>query len=326
MDLESAEFLIWCVWLTLALAGKRNQRAEGTLMAIEIADKSFMMIFLLEECNFACPHCVREDEPMDCGYRLSFRQLQSCLADCRALGCIRRVHFSGGETTLWREGALDLVDLLLEIAGAGFTPGFISNGSLFCQYERCYDFFRRYVEVSTVPLRFYLSIDTFHNNFDPETGRARSLDNVLRCKRDLPANTGDLLGEPEVVVVVSKDPASLLPDEMVAHYRSHGVRFGFVPLRYGGKARSMRDLCPELDSDDASALGAYGRYAPEQRPNKPEHDAQRVRADYPILIGDDYYVHIGIGDEHRDNRWRKIAKLGQLSGAIVHGPCDADKT
>lgn len=295
-------------------------------MAIEIADKSFMMIFLLEECNFACPHCIREDEPVDPGYKLSFRQLHSCLADCRALGSIRRVHFSGGETTLWREGDLDLVDLLLEIAGSGFTPGFISNGSSFYQYERCYDFFRRYVEASNVPLRFYLSIDTFHNNFDPESGTARSLDNVLRCKCDLPANAGDLLGDPEVVVIVSKDRASLLPDEMVAHYQSHGVRFGFGPLRYGGKARSMRDLCPELDSDDPNDLGAYQRYAPAHRHNTPEHDAQRVSADYPILIGDDYYVHIGIGDERRDNQWRKIAKLGQLPDAIVHACCDAAKT
>ena len=120
--------------------------APGELRSFEIVNKSFMMIFLLEECNFACPHCVREDEPMDIGYRLSFRQLQSCLSDCRGLGSIRTVHFSGGETTLWREGELDLLDLLIEIAASGFTPGFITNGSSFHEYERCYDFFRRYVE------------------------------------------------------------------------------------------------------------------------------------------------------------------------------------
>jgi len=295
-------------------------------MSIEIVNKSFMMIFLLEECNFACPHCVREDEPMDIGYRLSFRQLQSCLSDCRTLGSIRTVHFSGGETTLWQEGELDLVDLLIEIAGAGFTPGFISNGSSFHEYERGYEFFRRYTEVTSVPLRFYLSIDTFHDNFSPEAGRARSLDNVLRCKRDLPGSAGDLLGEPQVVVVVSKDCASLLPDEMVAHYQSQGVHFGFGPLRYTGKARSLRNVCPELDSDDPGELGAYQRYAPEHRHKPPEHDAHRVSADYPILIGDDYYVHIGIGDERRDHQWRKVAKLGQLPDAIVRAYAESPKS
>jgi len=292
-------------------------------MAIEITDESFLMIFLLEKCNFSCPHCIRGDEPMGAGYKLSFQQFQSCLAECRTLRNLRRVHFSGGETTLWREGNLDLVDLLLEIARSGFTPGFISNGSSFLQYERCYDFFKRYVEVSQMPLRFYLSIDTFHNNFDPESGRAQSLDNVLRCKRDLPANAGDLLGEPEVVVVVSKDSVSLLPVEMINHYQALGVRFSFVPLQYGGKARSIRDLCPELDKDD---LGAYQRYAPAYRRNYSTHNAQGVIADYPILIGDNYFVHIGIDDDSRNQKWRKIAKLGHLPEVIKNMSSDSAKT
>jgi len=286
-------------------------------MSIEIVDKSFMMVFLLEECNFACRHCVREDGPMDIGYRLPFRKLQSCLADCRTLGSIRRVHFSGGETTLWREGGLDLVDLLIEIATAGFIPGFISNGSSFQECEQCYDFFRRYVEASSVPLRFYLSIDTFHENLDPEKGRARSLDNVLHCKRELPHKTGDLLGEPQVVAIVSTDDTSLLPPQMVAHYQSQGVHFAFGPLRYSGKARSLRDLCPDLDSKDPDALGAYQRYAPKDRRTPSEHDAERTIAKFLVLIGDDYYVHIGVNDGRGQGHWQKVAKLGQLPDAIV---------
>jgi molybdenum cofactor biosynthesis enzyme MoaA len=36
-------------------------------------DRSFMMNFLLEECNFSCEHCVREDEPclLDTNYHMS---------------------------------------------------------------------------------------------------------------------------------------------------------------------------------------------------------------------------------------------------------------
>jgi hypothetical protein len=40
---------------------------------IEVADPSLMMIFVIEECNFVCPHCVREEEPMEPGYRLTRR-------------------------------------------------------------------------------------------------------------------------------------------------------------------------------------------------------------------------------------------------------------
>jgi uncharacterized radical SAM superfamily Fe-S cluster-containing enzyme len=131
---------------------------------IEVADPSLMMIFVIEECNFVCPHCVREEEPMEPGYRLTFEQLELCLEDCRALRSVSWVHFSGGETTLWSDGERDLVDLLLEIANAGFTPGFTTNGSLFESYTACWDFFRRYVDGSTTPLRLYLSVDTFHRN------------------------------------------------------------------------------------------------------------------------------------------------------------------
>ena len=69
-------------------------------MKIEIDDKSLMMIFLLEECNLECAHCIREDESMEPGYRLSFEQLQLCLSDCHGLESIRWVHFSAGEPAL----------------------------------------------------------------------------------------------------------------------------------------------------------------------------------------------------------------------------------
>ena len=80
------------------------------LMKIEIRDKSLMMIFLLEECNFECSHCLREDEPMVPGYKLSFKQLQLCLSDCQRLESISWVHFTGGEPTLCTD-LFDLVDL-----------------------------------------------------------------------------------------------------------------------------------------------------------------------------------------------------------------------
>ena len=80
-------------------------------MTVRITDTSLMMLFLLEECNFACPHCVRDEEPMPPGYRLTFEQLRACLRDCRGLPSVSWVHFSGGEPTLWEEAGLDLVDL-----------------------------------------------------------------------------------------------------------------------------------------------------------------------------------------------------------------------
>jgi MoaA/NifB/PqqE/SkfB family radical SAM enzyme len=284
-------------------------------MGIEINDKSLMMIFLLEECNFNCRHCVREDEPMDVGYRLSFQQLQRCLADCRTLEAVTWVHFSGGEPTLWREGDRDLVDLLLEISNAGFTPGFTTNGSAFVDYGRCDTLLRRYIEASTQPLRLYLSIDTFHGNFDRERARAVSLDNVLRCRRDLPHDRAEQL-QLSVLVVVSKEPGSLLPGEMVSHYESLGVRFVFVPLGPSGRAKTMRHLCPVLDSDDPEDLGAYARFRKKDRADGSVLPDRQNQTSHIILVGDEYHVVLE-GAPDFGGRWRSIGRLGALPDTII---------
>jgi MoaA/NifB/PqqE/SkfB family radical SAM enzyme len=276
-------------------------------MKLEINDRSLMMIFLLEECNFECAHCGREDEPMDPGYKLFFGQLQGCLSDCRNLESIRWVHFSGGEPTLWKEGDRDLGDLLLEIADAGYTPGFTSNGSLFVNYSRCRDFFTRYVDNSSATLRVYFSIDTFHKNFNAEKGRARSLDNIIRLKQGLPTIKADLL-DISVLVAVSKDVDSLLPDEMIQHYESLGISFGYVPLYPIGKAKSFSHLCPDLDSDNPDDLGAYRRFHKKEIRKKRDDTRNLFRTDHIILIGDNYYF---------SDPWYKVGRLGHLPDEIV---------
>lgn len=276
-------------------------------MKIDIHDKSLMMIILLEECNLTCAHCVREDEPMDPGYRLSFEQLQSCLSDCHSLEAIRWVHFSGGEPTLWKEGNRNLVHLLLQISEAGFTPGFTTNGSYFVDYRRCREFFEEYLSGSTMPLRLYLSIDTFHRNFAARRGRARILDNVIRCRQELPSAKADLLNI-NVLTVISKDPASLLPVEMVEYYESLGVTFGFVPLLLRGKTKSFSHLCPDLSSDNPDDLGAYYRFYREQDRKRQRRPGNRHEASFINLIGDDYYF---------DNPWRNVGQLGNLPETII---------
>lgn len=212
---------------------------------------------------------------------------------------------------------------MLEISKSGFTPGFTTNGSSFLDYDRCHDFFARYVEGSTTPLRLYLSIDTFHGNFDVETGRAQSLDNVTKCTRELPRDKGDLL-DTRVVVAISKDFKSLLPDEMVAHYKSLGVAFLFIPLGLKGKAKSLRHLCPDLDSDDPEDLGAYQCFHQKEGRKKPYNIESRQKASNIVLISDDYYVCV---DNDRDfrNRWRKVARLGHLPDAIIRAYSDETK-
>lgn len=269
---------------------------------LNISDKSLMMIFLLESCNFSCPHCVREDEPMALGYNLSFEQLKLCLEDCRNLQSVKLVHFSGGEPTLWTDGEHDLADLLVAIAQAGFEPGFTTNGSNFEDQDKCNDLLHKYFNHATEPLCLYLSIDTFHNNFDVEQCRAPSLDNVIKFKSNISPEKNELLNI-TVITVISKDTNSLLPDEMVKHYSSLGVKFDFIPLRPKGKARSFAHLCPDLSSTKPEDLGAYYRFRPQ------EPLAKTTSSSNLVLIGDDYYL---------PDPWRKVGLLGNLPEVIIN--------
>lgn len=281
-------------------------------MKIEISDKSLMMIFLLKECNLTCAHCANEDAPMDSGYKFSFEQLRSCLSDCRSLESIRWVHFTGGEPTLWSEGNQDLSDLLLEIAKAGFTPGFTSNGSFFVDYGKCHDFFGKYVDGSSMPLRIYLSIDTFHKNFSRTKERAKSLDNIIKCKKELPRARADLL-ETNVITVISRDFNSLLPNGMIRYYESRGVAFGFIPLLPVGRAGSFNHLCPDLSSNDPEDLGAYHLFHHKESRRQQSKAKNKHRADFINLIGNDYYF---------TNPWRKVAQLGMLPIEVVRAYSD----
>ncbi|MFW9842853.1 MAG: radical SAM protein [Candidatus Thorarchaeota archaeon] len=276
-------------------------------MKIEVEDKSLMMIFLLEVCNFACSHCLREDEPMKPGYRLSSEQLRLCLSDCRKMESISWVHFTGGEPTLWTEGKRSLVDLLLEIAKAGFTPGFTTNGSLFIDYSRCHDFFAKCVNSSTMPLGVYLSIDTFHRNFHPDKGRAQSLDNVMKCKQKLPSVEASRL-DVSVIATISKDFKSLLPEEMIRYYESSGVAIGFIPLKSMGKAKSFSHLCPDLSSENPEDLGAYRHFHEKRSQKKQGKIRNQYSAEFINLIGNDYYF---------TKPWRKVARLGHLPDTIL---------
>jgi len=268
-------------------------------------NKSLMMVFLLEECNFSCNHCVVEDEPMPIGYKLSFEQLKMCLSDCQSLETVEWVHFSGGEPTLWREGNLDLVDLLIEISKAGFEPGFTTNGSYFNDYTKCNELFQRYFNNSNKSLRLSISIDTFHQNFNVPKGRAKSLDNVVQYKLTLPSEKKELLNV-NIITTISKDHKSLLPKKMINYYQSLGLTFYFLPLKAVGKAKSLSHLCPNLESEKQEELGAF--YLFHQKGNKEEDETSNI-----VLIGNDYYWP----QPRRKNKsigydFKKIGSLGHL--------------
>jgi MoaA/NifB/PqqE/SkfB family radical SAM enzyme len=233
------------------------------------------------------------------GYKLSFEQLQRCLADCRKLSTVKWVHFSGGEPTLWTDGERTIADLLIEISKTGFEPGFTTNGGNFDNFNECNKLIQKYLDYANKPLRLYLSIDTFHQNFDIKSGRAKGLDNIIKCKNDQSIEIGKLL-KITVISTISKDSKSLLPNQMIEHYESLGITFNFIPLRPKGKAKSFLHLCPDLDSNHQEDIGAYYQFHIKRK-------EQEIKSNI-VLIGDDYYL---------PDSWSKIAKLGHLSKEII---------
>ena len=236
------------------------------------------------------------------GYALSFKQLKLCLTECHKLQSVQWVHFSGGEPTLWKEGILDLVDLLIEISSSGFEPGFTTNGSYFIDYNKCSNLFLRYLDSSNKPLHIYLSIDTFHDNFDVKSRRAKSMDNVLKCKSNLTPEEAELL-DLTLIAVISKDTKSLIPDDMIEYYDALGVKFNFIPLQPKGNGRSYTHLCPNLNSDKPEDMGAYYRFR-KKEPKKRTNERSNL-----VLIGNNYYL---------PDPWQKVAQLGHLPMNIIN--------
>lgn len=255
---------------------------------------NIMGVSLLHKCNFNCEHCgyiyvgEAEDHIIKPGYRLTWDQLITALDDCKSIpDSYWNMNYTGGEPTLWEENSKGFVDILIETANAGQSPSYNTNGSYFNDYIKTRDFFFRYMDATQEPLMTFISMDKFHKNYDEITGRAKSLDNIIRVMDEIPENRKAQF-RTHVIVIITKDPNSTLPAEMKAHYGASGITFGDFPLMRIGKAKKLVDQVPEMIE-----------YFP---PNQNESGGPRVL----VLVGDDYYI----GSERK-------GRLGRLSDLYV---------
>lgn len=264
-------------------------------MADQRMPTHIMGVSLLHKCNFNCEHCGyiyvgdAEDHIIRPGYRLTWDQVMTAIRDCASLrNSYWNVNYTGGEPTLWREDGKDLVDILIASANGGCLPTYNTNGSLFEDYGKGCDFFRRYLDHADTPLKTFVSMDKFHKNYDQESGRAKSLDNMVRAMETFAGEQRKLLSV-HVVVIVTKDPDSSLPAEMKQHYGSMGITFGDFPMLNIGKAKDLQDQLPEFSG------------FPPMPPRE---------GDGPfglVLVGEDYY-----SGNH------KIGKLGRMLDLYPH--------
>lgn len=252
-----------------------------------------MGVALLHKCNFNCAHCGyiylgdAEDHIVKPGYRVTWDQLNTMIEDCKSInGSTWSILFTGGEPTLWEEGDLKFIDVLLACARAGITPSFNTNGSYFDDYEQCSEFLNTYADNTKLTLSPFISMDNFHDNYDREKGRAKSLDNVVRVLAEMTPERRALFNI-HVVIIVTKDPDSSLPREMKDYYGAKGITFGDFPMLPIGKAKNLQDQLPP-----ASEQFMPPREGEEARP-RPMKGA--------LLVGDNYM-----------NFNKPVAKLGHL--------------
>ena len=257
---------------------------------------NIMGVSLLHKCNFSCEHCGyiyigdTEDHVIRPGYRLTWDQVMTAIQDCTSLeSSYWNMNYTGGEPTLWEEDGRDLVDILIATANAGVLPTYNTNGSCFDDYDRTCEFFRKYLDHSDTHLKTFISMDKFHKNYDPDAGRAKSLDNLVRAYETFPEDKRKLLST-HVVIIVTTDPDSSLPEEMKEHYGALGITFGDFPMLDVGRAKKMKDQQPE-----------FSGYPP--MPVKEGSGPAVI-----VLVGDDYYVH-----------YKKTGKLGRMLDMYPNG-------
>ena len=251
---------------------------EGEVTHTGRKPTNIMGISLLHKCNFNCDHCGyiyvgdAEDHIIKPGYKLTWDQVKTAISDCCSInGSYWNMNYTGGEPTLWNDEDKSFVDILIETALAGQSPSYNTNGSYFNDYSKCHEFFFTYMESTDEPLGTFISMDNFHNNYDKEKGRAKSLDNLVRVMNEIPENKKSRFRN-HVVIIITKDPDSSLPEEMKSHYGASGITFGDFPLMPIGKAKHLTDQLPVVTE-----------YFP---PRKNASGGPQVL----VLVGNDYYV------------------------------------
>ena len=262
-------------------------------MAGPFSTGSMMGVALLHKCNFNCPHCgyvyvgESDDHIVKPGYCESWDQIKECIADCKSIKDTNwTMLFTGGEPTLWKEGDLNFIDLLLEVEKSGIFPSFNTNGSYFDDINKTRSFMNKYTDAAKLLLQIFISIDDFHDNFDRANGRSLCLENVVKIIDEMPSEKKKLF-EIHVITITTNDPNSTLPEKMKEHYRQYGIKFADFPMMPIGKAKELVELLPE---------------SPGIKSAPPRPGTENEKNFSAVLMGDGYY---------KNNV--RVADLGHLS-------------
>lgn len=211
----------------------------------------FPAIQMTSVCNKRCRVCLRP--PEEKSYTITHDTFSKYIDDLRMLSSCREIKYqflTGGEPTLWRDGDVDIVDILAVCHELGFL-GLITmptNGQRFENPDYARDFVARLSAKVTRPTVVGISIATYQNNLT--ANGCVALDNLISaCTQE------DAKVVPIILVTLSvQDDAYERLKQRYPHVAKRVT--ALAPL---GIASSAVADCPSLalNSADKTPLGSF---------------------------------------------------------------------
>jgi uncharacterized Fe-S cluster-containing radical SAM superfamily protein len=202
-------------------------------------------------CNKDCEACLRP--PKLRKHHLRRAQFESYVADLATLGQGRRIAYqfvTGGEPTIWRDGELDITDLLATLTGLEHVGTIVmpTNGKVLEDRAAARELLARLVDRISRPVVVGVSVASYQHNLD-ESG-CLAIENLLGLRQEL---GGKVMPIALVTLSIDDDTYELLSREYPAIYKR------VTALAPMGGAAEMRDQCPSLSlgSSDKSTLGSF---------------------------------------------------------------------
>jgi uncharacterized Fe-S cluster-containing radical SAM superfamily protein len=211
----------------------------------------FPAIQMTSACNKRCRTCLRP--PEEKSYTITYDTFIKYIDDLRMLSSCRDVKYqfvTGGEPTLWRDGDMDIVDILaachdLRFLGLVTMP---TNGKRFENRDYARDFVARLSAKVTRPTIVGISIATYQNNLT--TNGCVALDNLLLACTQEGAQVVPII----LVTLSAQDDTYERLQQLYPHVAKRVT--ALAPL---GVASGAVNECPSLglNGADKTPLGSY---------------------------------------------------------------------
>lgn len=203
------------------------------------------LFHITDGCNLNCRHCFINAAPSPL-HQFSLEEVISILKDMRTLK-VSRLAFSGGEPTLHK----DFVPILEAAHKQGFTPDFVSNGTLIT--DELAETFRNLVRCVLISVD---GPEEYHDAFRGKKGAFKKTMEGIKILRE-----HDVTFALQFTVTKESYPFIEWIAETASQLGADSLKL--EPLFSGGRAQDIAGLClneKEIDTLAELTTRLYGKY------------------------------------------------------------------